>query len=109
MFGVLDSLNDKDATDIVYYVIKMITKSRNDTEIDDVLIDLSDEHLAIAEEILNQLIERFTEKDGEKREKGLEESISKLYLYLEDRMVSSEPEDVKRGKALLEELKQSEN
>lgn len=109
MFGVLDSLNDKDATDIVYYVIKMITKSRNDTEIDDVLIDLSDEHLAIAEGILNQLIDRFTEKDGEKREKGLEESISKLYLYLEDRMVSSEPEDVKRGKALLEELKQSEN
>ena len=108
LFEVLDRYSDKDATDIAYFVIKMITKADNETAIQDVPHDLSDELLKVAENILESIVKRLPNEGDAEWDARTEESIGQLYQYIEDRTVSDEPEDVERGKRLLEKLKESE-
>lgn len=99
-YNLFDKLEENDATDVVYFVIKMLSKARNDTKIEDVPNDLSDKLINVAEQFLEYAKTEVSLEDEDKTE----DLINSLYLYLEERSLPSTQEEINRGKELLKKI-----
>jgi hypothetical protein len=108
VYSVLDNVNSKDATYVLYYVIKILNKGKNGPstiiDIDNIETDLNYKQQKIADQLLDEVHYKTLNNNV-----TIDKIIADLYEVLKTKKNMERSIDINRGKELLEKIKNDED
>lgn len=104
MYATLNNVTSEDAIHIIYYVIKLLNKSKNGPsmiiDIENIEADLNQKQEIIANKLLDEIDFKKLNNDIK-----IDKIIVELYEILKNKTNSKRKIDINNGKELLEKMK----